>query len=271
MDTPIAVFYSRSILIISPSQQSRFNDLLRMAKMLKDICIEGEMHLPGFTNIIGDCWVAFYAQDPQFKYEEKQLDVMDVMQFNFLQNLMRNEHFEQWHQLTKGDELLSVLTAISMADELKKTVENAKKQWLRQSSAINDARSMDFAEKQVQQIQKKLQDPSNTLAMKEVLHKQQQIYQNKLLRGHGELKQMNKQLKDLIQSIDQQQIGAMIEQNKEKIHHTKEAIIAVGTIDRKKLDHLPLKDQFELAEKLKNHKELRKRKTKRRKSQTLTK
>ena len=56
------------------------------------------------------------------------------------------------------DELLSVLTAISMADELKKTVENAKKQLLRQSSAINDARSMDFAEKQLQQIQKNLRD-----------------------------------------------------------------------------------------------------------------
>ena len=125
LDSNIAVFYSRSILASSPSQQSRFNELLRMAKMLKDICIEGEMQLPGFTNIIGDCWVAFYAQNPQLKHDAKQLD---AMQFHFLQNLLVNEHFEQWHRLTKSDELLSVLTAIGMAEELKKTIENAKYQ-----------------------------------------------------------------------------------------------------------------------------------------------
>ena len=255
MDTPIAVFYSRSMLAISPSQQTRFNELLRIAKMLKDICIEGEMLLPGFTNIIGDCWAAFYGQDPHFKYEAKQLD---AMQFDFLQNLMGNEHFKQWHQLTKGDELLSVLTAIRMADELKKTVENAKKQLLQQSSNFNNVRLMDFVGKQLQQIQRKLRDPSNTLAMKEVLQRQQQFYQHKRQRGQGELKQMNKQLKDLIQSINQQQIGAMIEQNKEKIRHTKQAIVAVGTMNGEKLHHLPLTDQFELAEKLKSHKELRK-------------
>ena len=53
-------------------------------------------------------------------------------------------------------------------------------------------------------------------------------------------------------------MGAMIAQNKDKVRTTKQAIIAVGTMDGKKLNHLPLKDQFELAEKLTNHKELQK-------------
>ena len=94
--------------------------------------------------------------------------------------------------------------------------------------------------------------------MKEVLQNQRQLYVEKLQSSQSRFIQMNEQVKTRIQRLDPQQIGAMIQQNKEKFRHTKKAIMAVGTMDGKKLDNLPLKDQFELAEKLRSHEELRK-------------
>ena len=252
MDTTITVFFSRSILTTAPSQQSRFNELLRMAKMLKVICIEGETQLPGFTNIIGDCWVALYGQDPQLKHEARQLD---GMQFNFLQNFMRSEQYKQCHQLTKGDELLSVLTALGLADELKKTVKNINQQLSRQHPSPH---SIEFVKKQLQQIQMQLQDPTTTTTMKNVLQTKQQFYKDKHQQNQSDLSSISEQLNSRIQNLLQQEIGAMLEQNKANVRNTKNAIIAVGTMDGKKLRHLPLIDQFELAEKLSNHKELRK-------------
>ena len=200
MDTNIALFYSHSILTISPSQQSRFNIFLSMATLLKDSCNEGERLLSGFTNLIGDCWFAFFAQEPHIKVESRQ---SDTMHFNFIQNLLTNEQYRQWHHLTKGDELLSVLTAIAMADQLIKSLENIKRAQSNQTSLKNNFQSY-------------------------------------------------------IQNINQQKISSMIEHNKDKIHNTRKAIITVGTMDGKKIDYVPLKDQFELAEKISKHKELQK-------------
>lgn len=254
MENNIAVFYSRSVFQLTSSSHSRFNELLRMAKILKDSCIEGELLLPGFTNLIGDSWYAFYAREPSFKEEARQLD---GMQFDFLTNLLNNEEYSRWHQLTKGDELLSVLTAIGMADQLKKSLEDAKK-----SGVLNDDqnahRSKAFAEKQLEEIRKKQKEPALSQTMKDSLKRQQQIYEERKKSAIQQLKGNEQQSREYIQQLTNKMIGSMIENNKDKVRNTKKAVITVGTMDGKKFENLPLNDQFELAEILGGHKELRK-------------
>lgn len=201
MESNIRLLYSHSILNISPLLQQRFNELLKMAKMLNNICIEGEKLLPGFTNIIGDSWYAFFGRHP--KIQEQDMHPIKIHD-TFIYKLLRNEEYIRWHELTKGDEMFSVLTAIGMAEQLKKLLENER---------------------------------SQTIVVP--------------LHNHN-------QFSTLLQNLNDSTISTMIQRNKKKVSNTQKAIIAVGTMDGKKREEIPLLDQFELAEKLRNDKELRK-------------
>lgn len=122
----------------------------------------------------------------------------------FIYKLLRNEEYIRWHELTKGDEMFSVLTAIGMAEQLKKLLENER---------------------------------SQTIVVP--------------LHNHN-------QFSTLLQNLNDSTISTMIQRNKKKVSNTQKSIIAVGTMDGKKREEIPLLDQFELAEKLRNDKELRK-------------
>lgn len=125
MSENIHVIYSRTVFESSTEQKTRFNELLKMATLLKDSCIEGEKIVSGFTNIIGDCWHAFYYKAPVINENAKQLD---KMQYDFMKELLKNEEYNQWHALTKGDELLSVLTSVSIAEQLLKSFQYYEEQ-----------------------------------------------------------------------------------------------------------------------------------------------
>lgn len=245
------MMYSRSVFDRNTSQKARFNDLLKMAKLLGNSCIEGEKVFTGFTNIIGDTWYSFFCKEPALKENAEQID---ETQYEFIANLLKREEYTQWHQLTKGDELLSVLTAISMADQLLKGIQNAQKNEQDQKAA---ERSKEFAQKRIEELQQKMEEASSD-AMKEAYKRQQQMYKERLKNAEQDLSKSAQQVKEQIKEMSKQSIGRMIQENKKKISNTKKAIITVGTMDGKKIEQVPLSDQFELAEKIGTQKELQK-------------
>ena len=251
MEKNMYVMYSRSIFESKTSQKARFNDLLKMAKLLGDSCVEGERVLTGFTNIIGDTWYSFFCKDPVLKENAKQID---ETQYEFISSLMKNEEYMQWHQLTKGDELLSVLTAISMADQLLKGIQDSKQSEQGQKAA---QRSKEFAQKRIEELQQKMDEAPSDF-MKEIYKRQQQIYKESLKNVAQDLSKSEQQVKEQIKKISEQSIGQIIQDNKKKISNTKKAIVTVGTMDGRKIEQVPLRDQFELAEKIGSQKELQK-------------
>lgn len=255
LENNLTIMYSRSVLTTTPAQQSRFNELLRMAKMLKDSCLEGELILSGFTNLIGDCWVGFYARNPECKMGAEQID---IVQYEFISNLLKNEEYEKWHELTKSDELLSVLTAIGMAEQLKKMLKEKQSEQRNFVNLEAAQRTKEFAEKQMKEIEKKLQEPVQSQAIKEVLKRQQQAYKTRKDNAQLEINQAQHQFRNQLKQLKSTEFSSMIQENKNKVRNTKKAIITVGTMDGKKIDNLPLTDQFELANQLGDHKELRK-------------
>ena len=223
--------------------------------MLNESCLEGERMLVGFTNLIGDSWYAFYAKKPVIKDNAQQLD---NMQYEFIMNLIKNDEYAQWHQLTRGDELLSVLTAIGMADQLIKSLKESELLKKAQLNRKLAERTKEYAEKQLQELQNKVQNSQASQEMSDILRKQQQMYEERKQRAEEEINSAESEIKAHINHMSNTSIGVMIQQNKNKVRNTRKAILTVGTMDGKKIENVPLKDQFELAEKIREHKELRK-------------
>lgn len=252
MDKNMVVLYSRTLFDMSTSQKARFNELLKMAKLLNDRCMDGEKMLTGFTNLIGDTWYSFYSKEPILKGNAQQVD---EAQYEFIANLLKNDEYIQWHQLTKGDELLSVLTAISMADQFIKRLKNDHQHSKNAQKQKSTERTKEFAKKRIQELQQQMNSASSE-SMKKAYKQQQKMYEHSLKNAQQQSTTIEQQVKNQLIEISKQSLGQIIQENKQKISNTKKAIVTVGTMDGKKIEHVPLRDQFELAEKIGTHKEL---------------
>lgn len=226
-------------------QQMRFNELLKMATMLRECCLEGEQMLPGFTNLVGDCWTAFFALQPQVK------DVAlenNAIQHDFIVNLLKNEDYRRWHALTKGDELLSILTAVGVAEQMWATFQN--------SQVIEQQRTAEHIKELIQNQLNQLRTSQSGTTQSDQVKYQQQLLQKEIDKENKIIRQAHHALQLQINQFDDFSISSLITSNKSKIRHTKNAVVAVGTMDGKKIEQLPLADQFELVEKIREHKSL---------------
>lgn len=223
----------------------RFNELLKMATMLRECCLEGEQMLPGFTNLVGDCWTAFFALQPQMKKVRLR---GNANQHDFIVNLLENEVYRRWHTLTKGDELLSVLTAVEVAEQMKATLQN--------SQVLEQQREAEYMKELIRNQLNQLRQSQSSATNSDQVKYQQQLLQNKMEHENKTIRQARQELQQQINQFDDVTISSFITCNKKKIHHTKKAIVAVGTMDGKKIEQLPLTDQFELVEKIREHRSL---------------
>lgn len=109
--------YQQSVLHVEQTDLDRFNQLLQMASVFQQVCHEGNKLHPQFTNIIGDIWVAFYKQDIVRRQDVPQQLQTSVQ---ILDSLLETEAYKVRHDITVGDDLLSVLCAMAMSEALKK-------------------------------------------------------------------------------------------------------------------------------------------------------
>lgn len=113
----IEVLFSRSIFQLSIDQRSRFNELIKLSNLLQQACVEGESLIQGMTNCLGDIWSSFYLLHPQLQQQARDID---TFQYEFITEMMQTEDYKRWHLLTRGDELLSILTTLAIYEKLKK-------------------------------------------------------------------------------------------------------------------------------------------------------
>ncbi len=132
--------YYKTVLYASERQFERFNELVQLAKILHDTCDDGEKIYPGFIHIIGDIWSVFYQRNPRLNPSMKE---NNDIQYEMLTHLMQTEEFARWQSLTATDDLLSVLTAVSISEQLKK--------WLKENKELREAqRKQERAERSKQ-------------------------------------------------------------------------------------------------------------------------
>ncbi|MGM9946094.1 MAG: hypothetical protein ACI33M_14175, partial [Lysinibacillus sp.] len=175
--------YHKTVLYASERQFERFNELVQLAKILHDTCDDGEKMYPGFTNIIGDIWAVFYLRNPQLNPSMKE---NNDIQYEMLTHLMQTEEFTRWQSLTATDDLLSVLIAVSISEQLKN--------WLKENKELREAqrkqeraeRSKQRAQQQLKNLQKTLSDASATEQTKRRVQLQKEFTQKQLLAAQKE-------------------------------------------------------------------------------------
>lgn len=103
------------------AEQKRFYELLTMFPALQTICQEGVKKLPAFEALLADIWLAFYCT------EKVHFVKGDDFCATFLNELLKTEQYSNWSILTQYDDLLSLITTLSMAEQILKQLEQQEK------------------------------------------------------------------------------------------------------------------------------------------------
>lgn len=237
--------YHKTVLYASERQFERFNELVQLASSLHDTCHQGEKIYPGFIHIIGDIWSVFYLQNPQLNPSTK--DNNDIP-YEVLTYLMQTEEFEKWQSLTVADELLSVLIAMSVSEQLKQLLK--ENEVLRQAQRKQERaeRSKQRAEKQLKDIQQTLSDANGTEQTKRRAQWHKEFMQKQLLAAQTEQQQAQTEIKQTMKTLTIEKFSAMLIKSTTNARLTKQAMSQIGTLDGKKLETVPIGQQFQLAE-----------------------
>ena len=103
---------SQSLFPNAIEEHERFEELLKLFPVLQQLCINGEQNFMGFKQLIGDIWLAFYCID--------KVHLVNENGFNgrFMNELLKSEQYGNWSVLTQYDDLLSLITTMSVAENL---------------------------------------------------------------------------------------------------------------------------------------------------------
>lgn len=206
----------------------RFNELLHMSKGLQKIKHEGRNE-PFFDQLMGDIWSSFFKNNPKLLNKEEISPDLSK-NYQLMERILNDKEFHESHEYTKLDDLHSVLCTVGFAQ---KVFEWMKKQLSANPDMYQSYKNMkqqqrEFGE-QSQEYQKALSEYLKTSGkyLKDDLPEFSQMLQDSI----KETKTIEEDLTDLIGGIK------------------------AGTGSQKELKQMPLRDQFTLAEYLKqNHK-----------------
>lgn len=102
-------------------EQKRFDELLHMFPALAQICEQGTQKLPNFQVLLSDVWLAFYCTDKVHLVEG------DDFHANFINELLKTEQYSNWSLLTQYDDLLALITTLSMAENILKELDKQQR------------------------------------------------------------------------------------------------------------------------------------------------
>ena len=247
--------YEKTVLYASERQFERFNELVHLAKILHDTVDDGEKMYTGFINIIGDIWSVFYLQNPQLNPSMKE---GNDIQYDLLTHLMQTEEFKRWQSLTAKDDLLSVLTAVSISEQLKK--------WLNENTELREAqkkqeraeRSIKRAKQRLNDIQKTLSDSNGTEQIKRRAQMQKEFTQKQLLTAQKERQQAQIDVQQTMKKLTVEQFSGILIKSKNNAKTTKQSISQIRTLDEKNMKAVPIGEQFQLAEQMQHNDLLKK-------------
>lgn len=242
------IMYSESVFDASKSDVARFNELLAFAAQLKTVCAQGEELLDGYVNILGDIWYAFFSALPSLVDDAED---KNLIQYDFLKNLLKLKDYQNWCYFTRLDPLLSVLTTITIGEQL---TEHLKQDEQTKKAAI---------ERKV--AKHKLAYAQKQLAINE-LDSQAKNDQTKFLsqslvrmaeNAQKEIKFANQKVSSRLTHF-QHKLASSVLSARPQVVKKRAAIVSFCKIGGKKIEQLSLKEQFSLAEHITTHPTLKK-------------
>ncbi len=240
------IMYSKSVLNTSKDDIARFNELLTFAAQLKTVCAQGEAILDGYVQILGDIWYAFFSASPSLLDDTKE---KNLMQYDFLKNVLELEDYQNWHYFTQSDPLLSVLTTITIGEQL---TEHLKQDQQTKKAAIERK----VAKHKLAYTQKKLEQLAiNELDSKSINNQTKFLYQSLVRMAENAQKEIEGANQKVIGRLRQfhQQLASSILSAHPQVVEKKAAIVSLSSLVGKKIEQVSLKEQFNLAEHITTH------------------
>ena len=126
---------SQSIFANTEIEQTRFFELLHMFPVLQQLIAKGNEKYPHFEQLLCDIWLAFYCSEKVGFVEG------DDFSATFMNDLLKANQYSNWSLLTQYDDLLSLITTLSIAEDVLKEIEKQERfqNYLQQHGKIQDA------------------------------------------------------------------------------------------------------------------------------------
>ena len=234
--------YNVSVLNVCVEDLERFNELKKSANQLAVLCEGGEKLVKGFINILGDIWFAFYSVNVQFKNENN-----NPYQAQFIVHLLALEEYKRWHLFTQSDELLSVLTTITIGEQLLCYMKNDEQ--IKKASF-----NRNWAERKKQIAQDKVEELKMILLEKlEDKAKFQLNINKKIIEiATAEAESANEFGLQKIVKFKEHLSHSL--QASSQVETLQQAVVSLSSLHTRKTHCLPLKEQLKLAEVITNNK-----------------
>ena len=234
--------YNVSVLNVCKEDIQRFNELKSCAKQLAVLSEEGEKLVKGFINILGDIWFAFYSLNVQFKNEHN-----NPYHAQLISHLLALEEYKRWHLFTQKDELLSVLTTITIGEQLLCYLKNDEQ--IKKASF-----NRNWAERKKQLAQDKVEELKMILLEKLEDKAMAQLNMNKKIIEIATTEAENANEIGLQKMVKFKEHLMHCLQVSSKVKELQQAVISLSSIHKRKTHCLPLKEQLKVAEGLANNK-----------------
>jgi uncharacterized protein with von Willebrand factor type A (vWA) domain len=241
--------YFHSCLNTDSYDKRSFERLYGISSKLQEIEQKGEQEFPGFMNLLGDQWASLYKGDPQINPEATGKALAHKQ---LVQRIMESEEYEKFRENTKFDDFASAVSAISMGEN---TVEYIRLQ-KQQNEKLKE--QMEQQNKLQKQLERNQQAMDNRRAQGKAPTKSQQ--QKKL--------SLEEQLQQMQQDISQELAngmnpGQMLQQAANDTTEAKDKLEDMlsgpqAGSGKAEMQKLPLRDQLELANILKNQRAVKK-------------
>lgn len=206
----------------------RFNELLHMSKGLQNVRKQGK--IPHFEQLMGDVWSSFFKSSPKL-IEREEISPELYLNHSLMERVLDDESYQETHQYTTLDDFHSALSTIGFSQKLT--------EWINEMIENNNDLQQAY-QKLIDQQQSKTDSEQFQEAMQQFSEKMSQCMNNQ-----GIISQMLKE------SVDETK---KIEQNLKDLFSG----IKAGNGSKDELKLMPLRDQFALAEYLKNNYKMKK-------------
>lgn len=125
----------RSVLNTDAFDKRRFKELFEMSEGLQKVREEGQ--LPTTEALLGDIWAALYKMKPHILTEG--IDPALKPNLTILERLMADEHFEEYRNFTRLDDLASTVCTVKFGEKINSWLAEAKaldEELLKQMDAV---------------------------------------------------------------------------------------------------------------------------------------
>lgn len=231
---------------------TRFVQLLQQAPIFEQLCQQGDTLHPQFTTVTAHLFCALYAADVEWLDMPLAPEQRIVKQV--VTTIIESDCYKTRHPLTIGDDLLALICAMSFAE--------AMKDWLAQHHAghqqAENKRDTDYAKQQLQQARTQMFDAQATDAEKERARTRKQFAEKRLEHLQRRVEQLRQMPTQSFEQMPTEVIVEALEQAYTKGTTTTAAVQRlIGDDGQRRLQHIPLRQQLALAEKVQFHPNLR--------------